>query len=41
MCLDMAKSTIPIETTAYDVAQAEQRWSFGVSPADELLNGCG
>jgi hypothetical protein len=40
MCLDMARSTIPIETTAYDVAQAEQRWSFGVCPADELLNGC-
>jgi len=41
MCLDMARSTIPIETTAYKVAQAEQRWNFGVNPADELLNGCG
>jgi hypothetical protein len=41
MCKDMSHSTIPIETTAYQVAQAEQRWSFGVDPSQELLNGCG
>jgi hypothetical protein len=40
MCKDMAQSTIPIETTAYQVAAAEQRWSFGIDPADELVNGC-
>ncbi len=41
MCKDMAtNSTIPIETTAYEVAMAEQGWHFGVDPSQELLNGC-
>jgi hypothetical protein len=40
MCSDMhRRSTIPIETAAYELAQKINGWSFGISPPQELLNG--
>jgi hypothetical protein len=43
MCSDLRQhSSYPIETAAYDLAQRINRWSFGFSPPQEMLNGgCG
>jgi hypothetical protein len=40
MCADLGQhATNPIETDAYDLAQEINKWSFGVSPPQEMLNG--
>lgn len=39
MCADLAHgSTIPIETSAYDLAALYDGWSFGINPASDLAN---
>jgi hypothetical protein len=40
MCADIRHgSTNPIETDAYYLAQQRNKWSFGTSPPQEVLNG--
>lgn len=40
MCSDVPqRSTYPIETAAYDLAQKINRWSFGFSPPQDMLDG--
>ncbi len=40
MCADVRQqSTYPIETDAYNLAQEMNKWSFGISPPQEMLNG--
>ncbi len=37
ICLGMSHSTIPIETSAVELAQAEQGWHFGINPAADMI----
>ncbi len=40
MCSDLRqRSTYPIETAAYELAQKINRWSFGFSPPQEMRDG--
>jgi hypothetical protein len=40
ICADMSNSTIPIETSAYQIAAIYYRWIFGaINPADVLTTG--
>jgi hypothetical protein len=39
MCSDLPKSSNPIETDAYNLAQRMEGWSFGVNPAQEMIQG--
>lgn len=39
MCADLQNSSYQIESAAYELAQKINGWSFGTSPAEEMLNG--
>jgi len=40
MCSDLPESSYPIETDAYSLAQRTEGWSFGVNPAQEMIQAC-
>jgi hypothetical protein len=39
LCADLRTSTIPIETSTYEISALYYGWSFGVDPSQILLNG--
>jgi hypothetical protein len=39
LCTDLHNSTIPIETSAYQISALYCGWQFGVDPSLVLLNG--
>jgi hypothetical protein len=39
LCADLHNSTIPIETSAYNMAALYYGWRFGIDPAGTLVSG--